>query len=731
MCARVRGQSKAAGGEPERFAYEGPFDASDFLDESNQVREPKAVNARLSLKQYNVLRSAQEHRELLLLPTRGEGRGLGLVALRNNDRYPQFRDTLKNLLYLSTITQEQMCDRLLMLADLPTNRYALDVRELFGEDYDRITRLKSKLKKGGIQMRLNQISEKAKEFSDFVDDLVRAALTNIESAISRLEYQLVNAAIESRDKAQVKVDLYRKLVADKQKTIAHFDRALVTVLRRDFTDEELAPIARLFNFDLLSQPVGDDGIRIVRPGEFLQLLRLLGRRIQAEVYRDSNVEVPLPPSHDSLRRLRDVETVRDELVDEEGTLRRAEEILKTIIERDALTFELKSKRNDAEQLRVRILRWEQFQSEKADEPRHRVEKKKVEESLDAVAGQIAKLQKQAAEARDAAELARRSKVEAENRFNAIMGGFNVCVFPEFPGKAVAPAEITPDDFEGSIAVYLHVQTELSELDRKLVEQFRVIETALGSDYIGSDGPDTIRLLREELEALPEREDVLRRDWEHHLTHMRGVFDQVLKGMNDIRSAAERLNRALGAIQLSNLQSIKMEIIEGSLRKLANLEQPGLFDDSAGLEAALGAFRQKFEANPLLHYSDLFTLRFTVTGDDRKPHHCHDFRQVESHGTTITIKVLFNLLVLRSLLRENASKSLLCEVPFFLDEIHSLDPVNRHAILQTARKLGFIAITAAPSSISEVDALYFLQAREGRIVLRNRHRIGVKINRAIA
>src|SRR6516162_9048489 len=61
------------------------------------------------------------------------------------------------------------------------------------------------------------------------------------------------------------------------------------------------------------------------------------------------------------------------------------------------------------------------------------------------------------------------------------------------------------------------------------------ETALGSDYSGSDEPDTIRLLQEELEALPDREDVLRRDWEHHLTHLRGVFDQVLKGMNDIRS----------------------------------------------------------------------------------------------------------------------------------------------------------------------------------------------------
>ena len=116
----------------------------------------------------------------------------------------------------------------------------------------------------------------------------------------------------------------------------------------------------------------------------------------------------------------------------------------------------------------------------------------------------------------------------------------------------------------------------------------------------------------------------------------------------------------------------------------------------------------------------------TTGDDGKPHHYHDFRQVESHGTTITIKVLFNLLVLRSLLREDASKSLLCEVPFFLDEIHSLDPVNRHAVVTTARKLGFIAITAAPESVSEVDALYFIQAREGRIVLRHRHRVGVKL-----
>ena len=66
-----------------------------------------------------------------------------------------------------------------------------------------------------------------------------------------------------------------------------------------------------------------------------------------------------------------------------------------------------------------------------------------------------------------------------------------------------------------------------------------------------------------------------------------------------------------------------------------------------------------------------------------------------------------------------------EVPFFLDEIHSLDAANRRAIISTARQLGFIAITAAPESVSEVDALYYLRPQKGRVVLRNRHRIGIK------
>jgi hypothetical protein len=70
------------------------------------------------------------------------------------------------------------------------------------------------------------------------------------------------------------------------------------------------------------------------------------------------------------------------------------------------------------------------------------------------------------------------------------------------------------------------------------------------------------------------------------------------------------------------------------------------------------------------------------------------------------------------------------VPFFLDEVHSLDAINRKAVLSMARDLGFMAITAAPEPVSEVDALYFLRPVNGRLVVRNELRVGVKFDEVV-
>lgn len=824
-----RGQSKAAGGEPERFYYEGEYATADFIGERDQVRESKVINAKLSGKNYKALKSAQDHRELLLQATKGESDGTGIVALRDNGTYPQFREILKDLLCLNTITQDQMRNRLLMLAGLPTEKYALDVRELFGEEYENILNQKQKLvrfkkhqgqvellvkacarrdavrgelihrwsdlkpkriafeaehnskieacsknvqdalsriqlysgeiterrgeattyseNKGGLQNQLDQLTAQAEEFQDFVEDMARAALREGKKEIIRIERELTEAGKENRSKAEEKIRLYGDLVKQKHQTIANFDHALITILRRDLTDDELAPLARLFNFDLLYQPVGKDGIQLRKRDEFIRLLKTLAQRVEKGIYRDSLVELPLPASQNSLAQLGNPDAIRARLAEDEETLTRWQAILKTIVHRETLEKQLREKREEiegkkdaegkevSEGLEKRLFRFEQFQERKGNEPRLKAQWKEADESFKAAEAKIKKLEKQIEAARESKDKSEQAKRKEENEFNAVMGEFNDCTFPEFPGKATEPNEAIPNDFAASVTLYLRQQGQLIKVDEQVRENLRNIETNLGSDFLGADEADTIRRLREELEALPDHENALRKNWEHQLTEMRGSCALVLRDLDEVKKAVTGLNRAFAGVQVSNLSSIHLDVIEladlvGSLRRLANVEQPGLFDDSTGLEAVLAAFRKKFENSPLLRYADLFTLRFTATGDDGKPNHYHDFKQgVESHGTTITIKVLFNLLLLRSLLREDSSKTLLCEVPFFLDEIHSLDSVNRPAVLTTARKLGFIAITAAPESVSEVDALYFLQPQKGRIVLRHKHRVTIKRARA--
>ena len=814
-----RGQSKIIGGDPQRFCYQGAFDSNEFLNEKGQVREPTDVNDRLGMKSYALINNDAEHRDMLLLPTKGEPLGVGgagLVALQQNAQYPQFRETLKNLLCLSTITQDQMRERLLMLAGLSTGKqaHALDVRKLFGDGYERLLNLKRKLKsfkdnlpqvdllvksyaererlkgeqmylwthmrakraefqeghnaeieslrkkfdtakqdgeeakaaadrlhkdvtalsatKGALGAKLEQIMIQSCRFKKFEEDLAKGALANTQNEIRRLEKQLEDAAAETREVADAKIQHYRRQVEQRAATINHFDRALVTVLRRDLDDATLGPLTRLFNFELLHLPVGDDGIFLHNREGLVAQLSALSQHIESGVYRDPNVEVPLPASERSLAELADPEATRTQLREDEKALKHWVDVLKSITERASIEESLKKARARETELGEQLFGWEQLQKLMVEEPTLRAAFNQTTNDMLTAEGSIAKKGKeheQHERAKTAAELAIRDE---DRHYSDAMKRHSQCIFPDFAATTniVTPAETPPDQFDPVVTLFFNRQKQLAELDAQLRDMFHAVESKIGSDYTGADEAETIRSLREELEALPERENTLRRDWEHQFHELRATFVEVLRALGDIKSAADRLKRDLSIVQVSNLKALSMEVIEqgdivGSLRTLSRIEQPGLFDDSVPIEATLRAFRHKFEENPLLRYGDLFTLRFTVTGADGKQHHYQDFKQIESNGTSITIKVLFNLLVLRGLLRESPSRARLCQVPFFLDEIHSLDAANRRAILMMARELGFIAITAAPDSISEVDALYFLKPKDGRIVLRRRHRMDVK------
>jgi hypothetical protein len=303
--------------------------------------------------------------------------------------------------------------------------------------------------------------------------------------------------------------------------------------------------------------------------------------------------------------------------------------------------------------------------------------------------------------------------------------FDQCVFPSFSALPVKLSEL-PTDLNQAITIYLKLQEKERRLHDEITNSLRLVAGLVGEEFTGADDVETIKNLHNELEALPVKSEALERDWNALIQGLRGLFAGVLKELDAVKLAAVDLNRQFGKIQVSNLQAIKLEVLEAGdlvswIRKLVDIQQPGLFDEDTKLDQTLRNFRQKLEGSPLISYSQLFSLQFTVVGQDGVAHHYQDFRQIESHGTTIAIKVLFNLIVLRRYLREEQ-----CVVPFFLDEIQALDPANRAAVLSTSRKLGFLAITASPEPITEVESLYFLQPKQGRIILRQKHKVGIKL-----
>ena len=256
-----------------------------------------------------------------------------------------------------------------------------------------------------------------------------------------------------------------------------------------------------------------------------------------------------------------------------------------------------------------------------------------------------------------------------------MSNLSQCSSPEFSTDPHVPKEVA-DNFAAGIDLFLKQQHMQFRLSEELATLFMQIEQCFGDSFSSSDESETVEDLRAELDALAEKEEALARDWNAHIHELKATFDLVLRNLEHVRSAATNINREFAKIQVSNLKAVRVEVIDqsdlvGWIKRLAAFEPGGLFEADPQQASAIANFRRKLQDNPLIRFTDLFTLGFTVVGADDERHTYHDFRQIESHGTTITVKVLFNLLLLKNQLRRDD-----CAVPFFLDEIQTLDPANR-------------------------------------------------------
>src|SRR3989338_3324099 len=137
--------------------------------------------------------------------------------------------------------------------------------------------------------------------------------------------------------------------------------------------------------------------------------------------------------------------------------------------------------------------------------------------------------------------------------------------------------------------------------------------------------------------------------------MRSTFDGMLRALEAIKGRGAELNKRLGQLKVSNLRNLKVEIfeIEEQTRFYRSVVDSGsndLLADVGATEAAVKRIHDKISKAPVLRLSDWFGVRFVVENGRGETKRYDDLAAIESNGTTMTIKLLVNIILIKSLMR---------------------------------------------------------------------------------
>lgn len=285
-----------------------------------------------------------------------------------------------------------------------------------------------------------------------------------------------------------------------------------------------------------------------------------------------------------------------------------------------------------------------------------------------------------------------------------------------PSWLVVPFERESRDLDTLLELYERKHAEQVDIARQFAEEFRRIEQRTYGKYLGEDEAATLGNLQAEVEALDEREKAVQELWKSLAAGLQSAFKGLNRDLQTLASRIDELNRRLGRVSISNLARLRLILREHAewtrrIKTVVEVEAMPLFFDSSVVSEAQNQLGELLNQHRRVELSDLFDLHFEVTSADGQTRRYPHLDSIESNGTTITIKVLINLLLLKGLLGDKE-----VSIPFYLDEASSLDRENLAAIVQEARKMGFVAVLASPEAMEAADSLYFLRENNGRIML---------------
>ena len=298
--------------------------------------------------------------------------------------------------------------------------------------------------------------------------------------------------------------------------------------------------------------------------------------------------------------------------------------------------------------------------------------------------------------------------------------------PKIPSNTSCPEEISNLP-----------SAELADAYRRRQERLRVYQERLRVEEA------TLQELQQQLEARYEREsaDIPFKQWidrqldiAHEIERVEqllqenytALFTQVRRELSNFIEAYEQvqerviaLNQLTRSVSISNISKVEIVVEPKTvLDALKQMIQPqkAMFDDSARLLSDGEQFittylNQLRQYGQELQLTDLFDLAFDITFQhSTKAVRQREINQFESNGTRIGVKIVLYLGLIKLL--QGSKEELSARIPFFLDEVGSIDSHNLQQLLAYCSEHNFLPIFASPEIRADIPTNYIFQ-RDGK------------------
>lgn len=579
---------------------------------------------------------------------------------------------------------------------------------------------------GGFNTNISEIHTLGKTFASFSSEITMATLATQEEEEIELGARLKTASVDNPKRLKERIDVKNTIMKKERRLLEQTQNLLVTHLKKRFSDYQVDRLFTLLNPEMLHLEKGENGF-VIKDGALLEqrLNALLKGMDDGGRYREESVDLLLKglKSPDSAT-FTDPDRIKESL--DEGATELAE--LEQRLEAAENAAELKAKKERLSEsnkaLQKQLFEFEQFLEKKEKLPKWEASKKKLEKELEELAKELTDNHTQTQELDKKKSLIDLEKREKARLYQNIVDRVQALVPPAPEWEGIDQPGLEQRGMEDLIHSYGAYRTEEDAIAREVNNLVFKINSKTSGSYSRGNDQETVCYLAEELEGLEEKEKANSHDWQDLVAGFGNSFKELNNSYETFKSRITALNRQLGKVSISNLTKLQLQVVDehkwvGKVKQIAINQESPLFADMDAQEKIYTEFSEILKNIPSLHLRDLFTLHFVVENSDGNVTTYPNFDAIESNGTTITIKILVNLILLKSLFGKKTFR-----IPYYLDEAPNLSSENLQSILQVSKDLGFTPLLAGTVAVDAADILYFMKQHQGRIWMKPHFRMEI-------